>query len=166
VEAHKAGAPEEEAGVEYELCGVVTHAESTIQSGHYYSFVRHVDGTHWLRCDDSEVTGSSFQRAVTPASPTETPYLLFYMRSSALQHAAVSAVPASCQASATRARVSAAPVSASLAEVRHRGLDNHAPGAQDDEHGLQGSARRGKRDTQGPSEVRVGAVCACREAPR
>ena len=59
------GAPEEETGVAFELCGVVTHEESTIQSGHYYSFVRHVDGTHWLLCDDSKVSGSSFQGAVT-----------------------------------------------------------------------------------------------------
>jgi len=92
--AHMAGAPEEGSTVEYELCGVVTHAGSTIQSGHYYSFVRHLNGTQWLLCDDSTVSDSSFQRAVTPTSPTETPYLLFYMRSSALQHAAASAAAA------------------------------------------------------------------------
>jgi hypothetical protein len=94
VDAHTAGAPEDGSTVEYELCGVVTHAGSTIQSGHYYSFVRHLNGTHWLLCDDSTVSNSSFQRAVTPTSPTETPYLLFYMRSSALQHAAASAAAA------------------------------------------------------------------------
>jgi hypothetical protein len=87
------GAPEEQAAVQYELFGVVTHEGRTRQSGHYYSFVRQLNETHWLRCDDSKVSGSSFQRAVNPESPTEheTPYLLFYMRTPALPHTAAAA---------------------------------------------------------------------------
>ncbi len=81
------GAPEEQAAVQYELFGVVTHEGSTRQSGHYYSFVRHLNETHWLRCDDSTVSVSSFQRAVNPTLKTETPYLLFYVRTPGLWHA-------------------------------------------------------------------------------
>jgi len=29
--------------------------------GHYYSFVRHLGGDRWLRCDDSDVSDSSFE---------------------------------------------------------------------------------------------------------
>ena len=92
-------APEEQAAVQYELFGVVTHEGSTRQSGHYYSFVRQLNETHWLRCDDSNVSVSSFQRAVNspfqravnPELSTETPYLLFYMRTPAMPLTAAAA---------------------------------------------------------------------------
>jgi hypothetical protein len=74
--------------VEYQLVAVVMHSGRSTNSGHYYAFVALEDGqgpTHarWLLCDDSDVTDSSFQRAVTPSSRVETPYLLFYQRCAA-----------------------------------------------------------------------------------
>ena len=66
--------------VVYDLFAVVTHAGTSTNSGHYYAFVRHPGRGCWLQCDDSSVSNSSFERAVTPRTDSETPYLLFYVR--------------------------------------------------------------------------------------
>lgn len=67
--------------VAYDLLAVVTHTGKSTSSGHYYSFVRHPGHGGWLQCDDSSVSDSSFERAITPVTENETPYLLFYVRS-------------------------------------------------------------------------------------
>ena len=64
----------------YDLFAVVTHAGKSTNSGHYYAFVRHPGRGCWLQCDDSSVSNSSFERAVTPRTDSETPYLLFFVR--------------------------------------------------------------------------------------
>ena len=40
---------------EYRLYAVLVHSGASIHSGHYYSFVRALNGTDWLLCDDATV---------------------------------------------------------------------------------------------------------------
>ena len=71
--------------VEYELVGVVTHAGKSTTSGHYFCSVKQegraeCQGQEWVLCDDSDISDTCFERAVSPQTSTETPYLLFFKR--------------------------------------------------------------------------------------
>jgi len=63
-----------EVKVEYELCGVLVHAGSTLYSGHYYSFVKAADG-RWYEMNDSSV-----QRRTVEEVLAQKAYILFYTK--------------------------------------------------------------------------------------
>lgn len=60
---------------EYSLYGVVVHAGSSQDSGHYYSYVKESSGK-WYCCDDARVSQVNAQTVLA-----EKAYMLFYVRS-------------------------------------------------------------------------------------
>jgi len=69
----------------YELYGVVVHAGGTMDSGHYYAYVR-TDAADWHRLDDSFVQPVSRETVLH-----DNAYILFYKRLPSAEAAAVAA---------------------------------------------------------------------------
>eukprot|EP00966_Prymnesium_polylepis_P326563 7382477-Prymnesium_polylepis.1 len=57
----------------FDLCAVVVHAGATIESGHYYAYVR--DGQRWLKCND-KIVESVMWETVAEAEA----YVLIYQK--------------------------------------------------------------------------------------
>lgn len=66
------------AAARYRLCGVLVHAGSSAQSGHYYSFVR-VGSAGWVCADDDSVSRASLRMV-----REQQAYILFYCREQVL----------------------------------------------------------------------------------
>jgi ubiquitin carboxyl-terminal hydrolase 36/42 len=59
---------------EYELCGVIVHVGRGCQFGHYYSYVKTMNGI-WCRADDQHVSQVEIDEVLKQKA-----YLLFYVK--------------------------------------------------------------------------------------
>ncbi len=58
----------------YKLCGIIHH-KGTLDSGHYFAEVMDFDSKDWFKCDDSNIKNIKM-----PKEPTETAYVVFYIK--------------------------------------------------------------------------------------
>lgn len=58
----------------YDLYGVVVHAGSSTNSGHYYSYCKNVNNDKWFECNDSHIGGIPSETQIL----NKEAYLLFY----------------------------------------------------------------------------------------
>lgn len=111
----------------YDLYAVAVHAGHSLQSGHYYSYVK-APNCSWYRCDDETVSTASESTALSQKA-----YLLFYISRDAVSRAgalaslkpqrAIEAVLA-----ATATRQNPAPVPTDSDESESDGGDAQEPG--------------------------------------
>ncbi|TPX37505.1 chitin synthase [Synchytrium microbalum] len=60
---------------DYELSSVIVHQGSSVNYGHYYSYVKGLKNNAWFEMDDTNVSRSSWQEICN-----DTPYVLFYTK--------------------------------------------------------------------------------------
>ena len=109
-------------GPSYSLYGVISHAGSGPNSGHYYAHVKASNG-HWYEMNDDSVT-----RHATPPTNLKNAYILFYMRErgQALQAAVTSGsqwqpvTPNDVKNKIKKRKISDADVDADAGEKRNR----------------------------------------------
>ena len=77
---------------EYHLCAVSCHIGSTVDAGHYITYIRSASG--WIRVNDDkvgtvnwDVTVSHLSRETPDVAPEcrETPYILLYQKSASTE---------------------------------------------------------------------------------